>query len=316
MAGAEITLRRQRRAARARGGDAVVVPRLRHERDRRAGAAGRARRAEAGASAGALRDARVRASQPTRPYRKCAATSSASVMGTSTRTATPRSTTRSCASRRTSPCASRSSTGRATSARSTTTPPAAMRYTEARLARLATEMLRDIDADTVDFTPTYDDSRLEPSVLPSRFPNLLVNGSAGIAVGMATNIPPHNLRRGDRRHGRLHRQPGHRRRGADEAHQGPRLPDRRHDHGLAGHQGRLRDRPRPRGGARQGAHRAAAAGQGGDHRHRAALPGVQGRRAQRRLGPDQEDRRGRAERARSRRSPTSATSRTRPASGS
>ncbi len=71
---------------------------------------------------------------------------------------------------------------------------AAMRYTEARLARLATEMLRDIDADTVDFSPTYDDARLEPSVLPSRFPNLLVNGSAGIAVGMATNIPPHNLR--------------------------------------------------------------------------------------------------------------------------
>ncbi|MEK6227692.1 MAG: DNA topoisomerase (ATP-hydrolyzing), partial [Actinomycetota bacterium] len=70
---------------------------------------------------------------------------------------------------------------------------AAMRYTEARLARLATEMLRDIDADTVDFTPTYDDARLEPSVMPSRFPNLLVNGSAGIAVGMATNIPPHNL---------------------------------------------------------------------------------------------------------------------------
>ncbi len=72
-------------------------------------------------------------------------------------------------------------------------PPAAMRYTEARLARLATEMLRDIDADTVDFTPNYDDSTLEPVVLPSRFPNLLVNGSAGIAVGMATNIPPHNL---------------------------------------------------------------------------------------------------------------------------
>jgi DNA gyrase subunit A len=72
-------------------------------------------------------------------------------------------------------------------------PPAAMRYSEARLARLATEMLRDIDADTVDFGPNYDDSRQEPLVLPSRFPNLLVNGSAGIAVGMATNIPPHNL---------------------------------------------------------------------------------------------------------------------------
>ncbi|MGH2762735.1 MAG: DNA gyrase subunit A [Thermoleophilaceae bacterium] len=65
--------------------------------------------------------------------------------------------------------------------------------TEARLARLATEMLRDIDADTVEFGPTYDESRQEPLVLPSRFPNLLVNGAAGIAVGMATNIPPHNL---------------------------------------------------------------------------------------------------------------------------
>src|SRR5438874_10413130 len=71
-------------------------------------------------------------------------------------------------------------------------PAAAMRYTEARLARLATELLRDIDADTVDFRPNYDDSRQEPIVLPSRFPNLLVNGSSGIAVGMATNIPPHN----------------------------------------------------------------------------------------------------------------------------
>jgi DNA gyrase subunit A len=72
-------------------------------------------------------------------------------------------------------------------------PPAAFRYTECRLARMATEMLRDIDADTVDFGPNYDESRREPSILPSRFPNLLVNGSAGIAVGMATNIPPHNL---------------------------------------------------------------------------------------------------------------------------
>ncbi|MBA2614714.1 MAG: DNA gyrase subunit A [Actinobacteria bacterium] len=72
-------------------------------------------------------------------------------------------------------------------------PAAAMRYTECRLARLATEMLRDIDADTVDFVPNYDESRREPTVLPSRFPNLLVNGSSGIAVGMATNMPPHHL---------------------------------------------------------------------------------------------------------------------------
>jgi DNA gyrase subunit A len=73
-------------------------------------------------------------------------------------------------------------------------PAAAMRYTEARLTRLAMEMLRDLDQDTVDFSPTYDGSRQMPVVLPSRFPNLLVNGSTGIAVGMATNIPPHNLR--------------------------------------------------------------------------------------------------------------------------
>jgi DNA gyrase subunit A len=72
-------------------------------------------------------------------------------------------------------------------------PPAAERYTECRLGKLATEMLRDIDSDTVDFGPNYDESRREPTVLPSRFPSLLVNGSTGIAVGMATNIPPHRL---------------------------------------------------------------------------------------------------------------------------
>ncbi|NLT36052.1 MAG: DNA gyrase subunit A [Gaiellales bacterium] len=70
---------------------------------------------------------------------------------------------------------------------------AAMRYTECRLAKIATEMMRDIEAETVDFVPNYDESREEPAVLPSRFPHLLVNGSSGIAVGMATNIPPHNL---------------------------------------------------------------------------------------------------------------------------
>ncbi len=71
--------------------------------------------------------------------------------------------------------------------------PAAMRYTEARLARIADEMLRDLDKNTVDFTPNFDDSLQEPTVMPSYLPNLLVNGSSGIAVGMATNIPPHNL---------------------------------------------------------------------------------------------------------------------------
>src|SRR5690348_16853108 len=72
-------------------------------------------------------------------------------------------------------------------------PPAAMRYTEARLERLAEEMLRELDSDTVEFGPNYDERKREPLVMPARFPNLLVNGSAGIAVGMATNIPPHNL---------------------------------------------------------------------------------------------------------------------------
>jgi DNA gyrase subunit A len=73
-------------------------------------------------------------------------------------------------------------------------PPAAMRYTECRMAQLAMEMVRDIDEETVDFTANYDGKTMEPLLLPARFPNLLVNGSAGIAVGMATNIPPHNLR--------------------------------------------------------------------------------------------------------------------------
>ncbi len=71
--------------------------------------------------------------------------------------------------------------------------PAAMRYTEVRMSRIASELLADIDKETVDFVPNYDESESEPSVLPARFPNLLVNGSAGIAVGMATNVPPHNL---------------------------------------------------------------------------------------------------------------------------
>src|ERR671931_98839 len=72
-------------------------------------------------------------------------------------------------------------------------PPGAMRYTEARLSSLAMELLRDIDKETVDFVPNFDGYEQEPLVLPARFPNLLVNGSQGIAVGMATNIPPHNL---------------------------------------------------------------------------------------------------------------------------
>ena len=73
--------------------------------------------------------------------------------------------------------------------------PAAMRYTEARMSRLAEEMLRDIDKDTVDFQLNFDDTLQEPTVLPTRIPNLLINGASGIAVGMATNMPPHNMTR-------------------------------------------------------------------------------------------------------------------------
>ena len=72
-------------------------------------------------------------------------------------------------------------------------PPAAMRYTECRMSKLAGELLADIDKETVDWQPNYDDKELEPTVLPTKVPNLLINGASGIAVGMATNIPPHNL---------------------------------------------------------------------------------------------------------------------------
>ena len=135
-------------------------------------------------------------------------------------------------------------------------PAAAMRYTEARMAPLAMEMVRDIDEDTVDFTPNYDGRTQEPVILPSRFPNLLVNGSAGIAVGMATNIPPHNLGevaeaaqwalahpeatpRGDAR-------------GVPRAGEGPRLPHRRAHRRPQGHRGRLPHRPRLGHDARRG----------------------------------------------------------------
>ena len=103
-----------------------------------------------------------------------------------------RFTTRSCAWRKVSVCAARWSTGKATSARIDGDNAAAMRYTEVRMAKIAHALLEDIDRDTVDFVPNYDGADKEPVVLPARFPNLLINGSTGIAVGMATSIPPHN----------------------------------------------------------------------------------------------------------------------------
>ena len=166
-------------------------------------------------------------------------------------------------------------------------PPAAERYTECRLQRLATEMLRDIDMDTVDFAPNYDESRKEPVVVPARFPNLLVNGSTGIAVGMATNIPPASPGR-DRRRGRAaDRQAGCERRGPDEAREGPRLPDGRDRRRPQRDPRRLPERTRAHRDARPGSHRGAPGRQERDRRHRAAVRGQEGRRH----GRDQEDRR-------------------------
>ena len=130
--------------------------------------------------------------QPNRPHRKCARIVG-DVMGNFHPHGDRPSTTPWCAWRRTSPSATRWSTATATSARSTATRRRPCGTRSAASAKIAVEMLRDIDADTVDWVPNYDESREEPTVLPARFPNLLVNGSSGIAVGMATNIPPHNL---------------------------------------------------------------------------------------------------------------------------
>ena len=124
-------------------------------------------------------------------------------------------------------------------------PPAAMRYTEAKLSPVAAEMLEDIKLDTVDFQPNYDEKYQEPRVLPGKFPNLLVNGSGGIAVGMATSIPPHNLGEVCDAADRLHRQPGDRARRDHGDHPRPRLPHRRHDLRPDGHQGGVPDRPGP-----------------------------------------------------------------------
>ncbi len=107
-------------------------------------------------------------------------------------------------------------------------PPAAMRYTEVRMARIAHELLADLDKETVDFTPNYDESEQEPSVLPAKVPNLLINGSAGIAVGMATNIPPHNLTEVVNACLALIDNPEAQHSGTDGAYPRPGFPDRRH----------------------------------------------------------------------------------------
>ena len=200
---------------------------------------------------------------------------------------------------------------------------AAMRYTEARLTAISAEMLADIDKDTVDYVDNYDGTQKQPSVLPAKLPNLLINGSSGIAVGMATNIPPHHL-------GEV----------ADAAiafiddpsitnddlcglRQGPGLPDRRLDlplrdppqpaHRRAGddrrHPRDVRARPRPRGDAGAGRVRGDPPRPHGDHRHRAPVPGQQGLAAR-------EDRRPRQGQEARRHQRTSATSPTATGCGS
>ena len=184
---------------------------------------------------------------------------------------------------------------------------AAYRYTECRLERIASELLADIDKETVDFVPNYDGKELEPAVLPTRVPNLLVNGSSGIAVGMATNIPPHNL--GEVVDACLHllATAALRDRGPDQADAGARLSDRRHHLRPRRRARGLPHRARPRGDAR--AHPLRGHRQGrppGDHRRRAALPGEQ-EGAAREASPSW------SPRSASRASPTSATSPTSPA---
>ena len=122
-------------------------------------------------------------------------------------------------------------------------PPAAKRYTEARLSRIATALLEDIDKETVDFKPNYDESEYEPEVLPTRVPNLLVNGCDGIAVGMATNIPPHNLSEIIDACITLVQNPAIRCRRLWRS-SGPRFPHRRLHPRPRRHLRRLQDRPR------------------------------------------------------------------------
>ena len=151
---------------------------------------------------------------------------------------------------------------------------AAMRYTESRMSAVAQAMLEGIDEDAVDFRETYDGENSEPVVLPARFPNLLANGAAGIAVGMATSIPPHNVGEICAALAASDRQPALPGRGAGGADARPRFPDRRHPH-RAGrqHRRRLRDRPRQFPAARALGEGAAGARPLPDRRHRDAVSG-------------------------------------------
>ena len=168
-------------------------------------------------------------------------------------------------------------------------PPAAYRYTECRMERIAEEMMADIEMETVDMVPNFDETTDEPSVLPTRIPTLIVNGSNGIAVGMATNIPPHNLTEVLNATIALVKNP---KAGLAEVlkHvQGPDFPTAGILYGRTGNRGCLSHRPRALPDARAGGHRERDQGSEGADRHRAALPGEQidALQAHRRAGGEQ-----------------------------
>ena len=172
-------------------------------------------------------------------------------------------------------------------------PPAAMRYTEARLSKIAEEMLADIEKETVDFTPNFDESEKEPVVLPTRIPNLLVNGSIGIAVGMATNIPPHNLREIVEAAILLIENPDATLKEVMKLVPGPDFPTGGYIYGREG----IEQAYKTGRGSFQVRAKAAIEQRGkdraGHRRHRDSVPGEQGApdRAHRRADPEQEDRR-------------------------
>ncbi len=154
-------------------------------------------------------------------------------------------------------------------------PPAADRYTEAKLAQVSTALLEDLDKETVDFHDNYDGSEIEPDVLPARIPNLLINGSDGIAVGMATKIPPHNLTEIVDATITLVNNPNAQLAEILKFVQGPDFPDRRHDPRPRRNFRSLPHRPRPLHDARQSRHRNLQQRSRSHHRHRNSLSGEQ-----------------------------------------
>ena len=172
-------------------------------------------------------------------------------------------------------------------------PPAAMRYTEVRMARFASELLEDLDKETVPFVANYDDTLQMPAVLPNRVPNLLLNGSSGIAVGMATNIPPHNLREVIDGCLALIDSTRHHDRRLDGIHQGARFPDGGDHQWPRGHRRSLQDGSRSHIRARSRRSRNGREDrQRHDHRHRNSVSAEQGKtdRTDRRTRQREKDR--------------------------